>query len=139
MRKLIYYFAIILLLPLTGCPGFKDSFVSEELGNGYVFYEEGGFPIICRDIPNRKCIPAVVKDYDYDKNYIIALQKEYKFKRYEIEEYSIEQQYKIIDKKGKLKYWIIDKVNDSIYGPYSKDEFILKRNVLGVPKELKLE
>lgn len=140
MKKITHYFAIFFLLfSLTGCPGAVDSFVRNELGNGYVFYEEGGFPMICRDIPSRKCIPAVVKDYDYDKNYIIALQKEYKFTRYESEKYSIEQQYEVINKKGKLKYWIIDKINDSVYGPLKKDEYLEKRKELKIPIELALK
>ncbi len=140
MKKVTSYLAIILLLlSLTGCPGSVDSFTRKELVNGYVFYEEGGFPLICRDVPDRRCIPAVVKSYDFDKNYIIALQNEYKFTTYEAEKYSIKQQYEVINKKGVLKYWIIDNINDSIYGPLKKDEYLNKRKELGVPSELTLK
>jgi len=140
MEKATRYLVIILLLlSITGCPGALDSYNRKELGHGYVFYEEGGFPLISRDIPSRRCIPQVVVDYDYDNSYIIALQNEYKLTSYEVEKYSIEQQYEVIKKKGKLKYWIIDNINDSIYGPLKKNEYLNKRNELGIPSELTLK
>jgi hypothetical protein len=37
------------------------------------------------------------------------------------------------------QYWIIDKTKDSVYGPYTKEEFLQKHEELGVPKGLKLK
>lgn len=44
-----------------------------------------------------------------------------------------------IDKNELLHYFIIEKKSDLIYGPYKKEEYLQKREELGVPKELQLK
>ena len=39
----------------------------------------------------------------------------------------------------KLNYWIISHKENSLFGPYSKEKYLEKREELGVPEELKLE
>lgn len=41
--------------------------------------------------------------------------------------------------KDKDYYWIIELKNDKVYGPFTKEEFKLKKEELGVSKELKLK
>lgn len=41
--------------------------------------------------------------------------------------------------KDKEYYWIIELKNDKVYGPFTKEEFKLKKEELGVSKELKLK
>ena len=36
-------------------------------------------------------------------------------------------------------YWIINKITDDVYGPYSKEGYLLKREKLKVPEDLKLK
>ncbi|MGX5687424.1 hypothetical protein [Arcticibacter tournemirensis] len=36
----------------------------------------------------------------------------------------------------KLNYWIIRKKDNELFGPFSKEEYLTKRNELGIPKEL---
>jgi len=38
-----------------------------------------------------------------------------------------------------LRYFIIIKKSDSVYGPYTKRDYILKREVLNIPKELEIK
>ncbi len=42
-------------------------------------------------------------------------------------------------KKGEYQYWIINKNDDIIYGPFNQSKFIEKRKELDVPKELKMK
>ncbi len=47
-----------------------------------------------------------------------------------------------LDLKQKTKvyyYWIIDKNNSKVYGPYILNEYLEKKNELGVPEKLKLK
>ena len=37
------------------------------------------------------------------------------------------------------QYWIINKVQDAIYGPFTKAEYLQKREELGVPEELQIK
>jgi hypothetical protein len=39
---------------------------------------------------------------------------------------------------NKILYFIIEKKLDTVHGPFSKEEYIQKREKLGVPKELQL-
>ena len=43
------------------------------------------------------------------------------------------------EEKKELRYFIIVKATDKVYGPYLKDKYLLKRKELNIPKELKLE
>ncbi|NQY29602.1 MAG: hypothetical protein HRT69_09025 [Flavobacteriaceae bacterium] len=38
-----------------------------------------------------------------------------------------------------LNYWIISHQEDSLYGPYSKQQYLKKREVLKIPEKLKLK
>lgn len=42
-------------------------------------------------------------------------------------------------KNCEYQYWIINKIDDIIYGPFTQSKFIEKRKELGVPKELKMK
>jgi len=44
-----------------------------------------------------------------------------------------------ISKKQLLHYFIIEKKSDIVYGPFLKEEYLEKREELGVPKELQLK
>jgi len=128
----------VLLVLFTGCPGVVDSIVRQDLGNGYFYYELVGSPIICREVPTRKCIPTVVKSYDFNEDFIIALQKEYRFTDFELKNYSNEELYELSITEGLSQYWIICHSLDSVFGPMSKNDFYHKRIELGVPPELSI-
>lgn len=37
------------------------------------------------------------------------------------------------------QYWIINKKSNSVYGPYKKEIYLLKREELRVPKDIELK
>ncbi len=67
----------------------------------------------------------------------IAFKESYPHRPYKPTKYN-EAMQKLIESKIH-QYWIISKQTDDIYGPLSKEEFLIKREELGVPKELSLK
>ena len=137
-RHLTYFIPILVLFFLTGCPGSIDSIVRKELGHGYIYHEIVNLPTIS-NVNSNKGIPGVVVSYDYNDNFIIALQKDCKLP--EQVEYNLKLQgkyYDLLIEKGNSNYWIIVHLNDSIYGPYKLEEYLQKREELQIPKALKL-
>ncbi len=60
-----------------------------------------------------------------NKNFIIAMQ--------------LKDDSAKIDKQQLLHYFIIEKKSDLIYGPFKKEEYLQKREELGVQRELQLK
>ncbi len=44
-----------------------------------------------------------------------------------------------LEKSNFYQYWIINKIQNAVYGPFSKEEFLQKQEELKVSKELKLK
>lgn len=44
-----------------------------------------------------------------------------------------------LEKSDFYQYWIINKIQNVVYGPLSKEKFFQKREELGVPRELQLK
>jgi len=149
MKKMIKFKHLKLLLVfipiffIVGCPGANESLSAEDLGHNYRYHDFHGLPIISKAHPFKVIITYVVISYDYDINYIIAIQKNCDYLKLskENKEKLLENQdyYKFALKKGKSKYWIIDKKIDSVYGPMTKREYFKKRYELRIPKDLKLK
>lgn len=139
MKKyLLYFVSIISIILLTGCPGAIDSMAWKELGHGYIYYESAGLPTISNN-SSHKGINGVVFSYDYNDEFIIALEKDILLPEQEKTKLiSDNKYYDLLLEKGVSKYWLIVQTNDSIYGPFKRDEYLRKREELGVPEELKL-
>jgi hypothetical protein len=79
-------------------------------------------------------IESNVIDINVNKDFILAVQK--------LDTGNLEVRADIIIdtelEEKDLRYFIIVKFTGSIYGPYSKEKYLLKRNELNIPKELKL-
>ena len=110
---------------------------TETLGDNYYYlspYEaiDVGFPegaIIYKSSQKNLFsdikIQGEVISINYDKDFIVAVQQ--KKSRAEL----------VKDKM--LYYFIIEKKIDKVIGPLSKQEYLKKREELGVPRELKLK
>lgn len=101
-------------------------------------------------------IYSTVIDYSFDEQFVLAIQKPNKRGhaigiKFELEDvYSVDESESIADSliscdsyyqeifSRELNYWIISHKDDSLFGPYSKEEYLLKRKELGVPEELRL-
>ena len=80
-----------------------------------------------RDIKIRGDVVSV----NHDDNYIIAIQQPKNSS-----DFKLIKSYNSNDTI--LNYFIISKKLDRLFGPYKKEEYLLKRKELGVPKELQL-
>lgn len=129
---------VIIMFILTGCPGAIDSIAWKELGNGYIYHEPAGMPSIGKESGD-KGIPGLVFAYRYNRQFIIVLEKDVKLSEEKKDELITSGDfYDFVKKKGASRYWIIVHLNDSIYGPFTKEKYLQKREELGVPKELQL-
>jgi hypothetical protein len=162
MNKLIIFFScFFLVLLFDGC----GSDYTEELSNGYFYRNEGR---TTKDIlshrPDRRQICGKVISYDYNADFIIALQ-EPSFEQHalmlkfdlsdDFEKYSGSDQDNVIEEKvdsimkndvyykkmflRSTNYWIIANRIDSVIGPLSETEYLEKRRELRVPRRLKLK
>lgn len=165
----IKYFRILsaaLLLSsivLHGC----NSDNTEDLSGGYFYRDEGGNTkdILCR-LPNRKGIYSKVTGYDYNADFIVAVQRpnyeEYKtivgfdlrnnLKKYptnsleervqsEKEADSIlkhDPYYELIF-AHKINYWIIVNRSKEVIGPLTQIEYQSKRRELKIPENIEVK
>jgi len=92
--------------------------------NGSIIYKSPQIYLI-RDVK----VPGDVISVDKDKKYIIAVKEEHE----PYNQRDIKKTY-----KRNLQYYIIVKETDSVYGPYNKKEYFLKRKEIRVPENLVL-
>jgi hypothetical protein len=111
----------------------------EDLGHGYIYHKPAGLPFIEKE-HSEKGVPGWVFVYDYNNEFIVALEKDIKILEDERGKLILNGDfYDFVLHNGYSKYWIITHANDSIYGPFSKQEYLQKRKELGVPEELELK
>lgn len=133
---LIYTFCI---LQMYGCLGAVDSVVRKDLGHGYIYHEPSGLPFIEKEYSD-KGIPGWIVEYAYNAEFIIAIEKDIQLSEGERERLIMSGDFhEYLSQNGYSKYWIIAHANDSIFGPFKKEEYLKKRKELGVPQELKLK
>lgn len=139
MKKSKGYLIYLILLLLYGCPGATDSLAWKELGHGYIYYEHNGLTYIEKK-NTEKGIPGYIFDFEYNDEFIIALEKDMQLSEEKRDELimngSIDE---YLSRNGVSEYWIIIHANDSIYGPFNKDEYLQNRKVLGIPDNLRLK
>lgn len=160
------FWAILLSLCLFlyGCNA-SDS--TEDLSGDYFYRDEGinTKDILCH-LPNRKEIFSKVIRYDYNSNFIVAIQqpiyKEYKIaiafnlrdnlKKYPTNSKEEGEQsgkeadsilkhdpyYKLIF-THKINYWIIVNKSKEVLGPLTKEEYQSKRKELNIPESVEVK
>lgn len=108
---------LVFMSVLQGC----TSDYTRNLGDGYVFYYEGGnLNSIFNENPLGGEIPPNVLSYNFDSNYIIVKQLSRK---------SI--------KKVTISYFIIFKKEKKICGPFNWDQYIKEKSKYKIALEFK--
>ena len=133
------FLAIIILASLTSCDNNFD------LGNGYALMATSiNCRSIVKNITSKGADIAVlghVFDYAHDENFILALQVP-QDSLVHLSNF-IKLNWKDMDSLSKgfngNYYYIIDKKNDSTYGPLDKKEYFVVRSNLHIPNSLKLK
>jgi hypothetical protein len=140
MKKyLLYFISILSIIILTGCPGAIDFMAWKNLGHDYIYHEPAALPCIEKEHSD-KGIPGIVFSYDYNDKFIIVLEKDILLPEKEKTKLISENKYyDLLLEKGVSRYWLIVHANDSIYGPFKKEEYLQKREELGIPKALQLK
>lgn len=140
MKTIRYFTVIILISAIYSCS--LDH--SVDLGNGYRFDHD---PVISNDkaifgpFENTYAVPGHIVAYNFDSIFIVAEQKPREVilkDTYNDPEMTYRKQENLFKESSLLQFWIIIKSNNSILGPYTKEEYLQKREELGVPKKLKL-
>ena len=134
----------------TGCSKYPN------LGGGYKFNYDGKYTLSIVDSNNNQIIPETVLEFAFDSTFIIVSQRPWdsipdtKTMSYlesnKAFEKSTFRQYWIINKKAKNEYkTYVGSGNDkraiysNVYGPFTKEEYLQKREELRVSKKLELK
>jgi hypothetical protein len=137
-----YISAIFIILVMVNCS--QDNTII-DLGNGYRFDND---PVISNDnaifgpLENTYAVSGHIVAYNFDSIFIVAEQKPREIilkSTYSNPEMTYQKQEKIFEVSTLRHYWIINKLQDSILGPFNKEEYIQKREELSVPRELQLK
>lgn len=133
-----YISALLTISVLYSCS--QDT--SVDMGNGYRLDND---PVISNDKAifgpheNTYAVTGHVVAYNFDLIFIVAEQKPRELilkDTYSNPEMTYRKQEILFEESPMRLFWIIKKSNDSIYGPFKKEEYLLKRKELGVPQEL---
>jgi len=146
MNKILSAIAFFLLV--SGC---GEKF--PDLGDGYrIEYGPGGPYKWILNPDNSVIINEHVLDFTFDSVYIIAVQRPFDSvpecveggKRYSdckraILKTSTFKQYWIINKKNESIFITEAKRHTNVYGPYKKEQYLMKRKILNIPDNLSVE
>ncbi len=134
MDKVIKLNSLIVMFLTTVMLVSCTSDMTQSLGGGYVYCDEGGpmKDIYCEDLKGKE-VPATVVDYAYDSNYIVAKQLP-KIPQ----EILYSKQYEYKDEKA-FYYWIVVKKTYDVYGPLDIHDYKELKRKLGISNELDIK
>ncbi len=132
---------------LMGCSDMVSDY--PDLGSGYKFFHEGKHGISIVNAQGSQMVGSTVLEYDFDEVFIILSQRPWDSVP-GIRSMRYSESNRAFENSEFRQYWIIDKIREStfdkakkgysnVYGPYSKMEYLERREELGVSKDLKLE
>ncbi len=115
-----------------------------DLGSGYKFFHEGKYGVSIVDYQNTQIIKNTVLEYDFDSIFIVLSQRPWDSIS-GIRAMNYSESNKAFENSSFKQYWIIDKSQEpvfnestktysNVYGPYSKEEYLVKRKKMGVLK-----
>jgi len=146
MKKIIILIVLLSTLAMSGCGTVIDTIMtcmmpapkdySYKIGTGYQLVRSSVHSISVSSIENgnKTHIDAKVVEVAWDDRYVLAKQVGLKFQQPD----NPNNTYKIPD-ENQVAYYILDTIDDVLYGGYSFEEFIREREALGVPDALVLK
>lgn len=144
---------ILLIMILFSC----NSKFPLDLGKGYKLVYDPNSYFGITDPQNNVVIDAHVIDYSADSTYVIVKQKPVDLilkDTYNNPEWNLKKRDKLFEESSFRQYWIINKKEkgeysldtltqlarySNVYGPFDRQEYLQKREELGVPRELQLK
>jgi len=137
MKKLIHLI-LILIVALSCGKEFPDIG-----GNGYYLdYNDNEDLCIKQPIKgmtgyDNLIVFGRIEQYAFDENFILVSEKP-RDSVPGILDMNFQQFQKVFNQSSFRQYYILNKKNDSLYGPFKKDKFIEERKALDVPSSLKI-
>lgn len=138
MKSILKCLLIISLsMILYGCAGAGDFDI--DLSGGYSLIRSSAHMVTINKreseaIWGEAIIPAKVIELAWNDNYILAKREGLKLRNPD----NPDDRYEIPD-ESKIDYWILDVENGEVYGKLNEQDFIKKKNELGVPNSLILK
>lgn len=127
MDKIKILLILCIYTTLQSC-NYNDN---KNLGNSFTYYAD--HKMIASSTGECGSIPSIILEYNYDKSFIIAVQKPIENDP-NILLYDAEYEYK--EGYNSVYYWIIIKDIQKVIGPMSKSEFVEVRGKYNVPEDL---
>lgn len=134
---------LFIILIVSGCSESGDV----DMGSGYKLEYDGKYAILILNAQNSVLVRQTVLRYGYDSTFIIASQRPFNIypKR---DEMNYSKYKEVFEKSNYLQFWIINKAEEpvfideksrwsNVYGPFSKEHYLKKREEMQVPKELR--
>jgi hypothetical protein len=87
-------------------------------------------------------INSHITGFNFDSIFIITEQKPVDFilqETYNNPEMNLKKRKQLFEESSLRFYWIINKNEHQVYGPFKKEKYLQKRKELGVPQELTLK
>ena len=112
-----------------------------ELGKDYKLDYDGSSYFYILDANNTVIINSHITGFNFDSIFIIAEQKPIDLilqETYNNPKMDLKKRKKLFEESLLRLYWVINKNESQVYGPFKKEEYLQKRKELGVPPELKL-
>jgi hypothetical protein len=133
MRKLIIN--ILFTIVLVSCKGFPD------IGGDYRLIYNAGGDIGIVNSKNTYIVYGHVLEYYYDSTYIIVAERPRDSVpecNYAISNKPLNECDEAFKKSTFRQFWIINKKNDSVWGPFKEEAYLFKRKELGIPDSIKI-
>jgi len=144
------------MLLLFGCNGIICKYRDlPNLGNGYRFETLDCETLEIVNSDNTVFVDGIILDYAFDSTFIVVSQRPWDVPDVPgIKEMTYDKRNEAFEKSKFLQYWIINKKEkgeysldtltqlarySNVYGPFDKQEYLQKREELGVPRELQLK
>jgi len=151
MKKITVFSFITILAIIIGCTEHKYP----DLGGGYKLDSDGKYSLQILNSQNTVMVGAHILEYAFDSTFIVVSQRPWNdpsilginemtySKRRIAFENSIFRQYWIINKKEKSEY-SLDTLSkfarySNVYGPFKKEEYLMKSEALNIPKTLEIK
>lgn len=135
---------VLILVVSSSC---RDT-LDKDLGGGYSLYIGDGYYTAILNSQNTIVVPEVL-EFNFDSAFIIASQRPWDSIP-NIKEMTYSESNKAFKESDFRQYWIINKKEESVfdekrkkyanvYGPFKKEEYLQRREELGIPQELQLK
>ena len=139
IKNILLVLAGILVLGFALSKVIHSAPTAVDLGEGYRLDTNSFDDLGILNNKNSYVVYGHVIEYKFDSQFILASERP----REKIEECksptaTLAQCDEAFNKSTFRQFYIIDKAEKTVYGPYSLEQYLLKRNETGVPKELEL-